>query len=379
MMADKAKPSEQRRRRSSRVGRQAGNSPPVEGPSTSSTRERELVTKLLELLNRPADWIEKITHVLALVKRHAGVEAAAIRAREGDDFTIFCADGFSDSFIRTESHLCQHNPLRDADGLPVLECMCGAVLRGRWQDGLSCFTEIGSFCVNSTTDFLASAPPLNCVHGLTRNVCNKEGYESVALIRLLAGDETVGLLQLNDRRRDCFTPELIQSLERIGSLIGDGLGRRVIEKTLAWEAEVNAALAELSKAMIQSASIDDISILVLEHAKRLTGSRFGFVGFIDPQTGFIIAPTLTRDVWDQCRMEAKPVVFKEFRGLWGWVLNNRKPLLSNNPSGDPRSGGTPSGHIAIQRFLSGPAMAHGAILGRWLWPIRCKTTVRATW
>ena len=34
----------------------------------------------------------------------------------------------------------------------------------------------------------------------TRNRCNSEGYESVALIPLKSGDDVIGLLQLNDHR-----------------------------------------------------------------------------------------------------------------------------------------------------------------------------------
>ncbi len=42
--------------------------------------------------------------------------------------------------------------------------------------------------------------------------------------------------------------------------------------------------------------------------------------------------------------------------LWGWVLNNRKPLLTNAPGDDPWATGIPQGHVPIRRFLSAPAM-----------------------
>jgi diguanylate cyclase (GGDEF)-like protein len=102
----------------------------------------------------------------------------------------------------------------------------------------------------------------------------------------------------------------------------------------------------------------------LEYAKNLTNSIFGFVGYIDPETGYFVSPTLTRDIWDECRVKDKDIVFKKFTGLWGWVLDNKKPLLTNTPASDPRSSGIPSGHVSIDRFLSVPALFGEILVGQ---------------
>ena len=140
--------------------------------------------------------------------------------------------------------------------------------------------------------------------------------------------------------------------------------RKRIEERLFWEASVNEAIADLSSALILPKPIEDISFAVLEHAKRLTSSEFGYVSHIDPQTGYHIASTMTRDIWDICQVENKDIVFKEFRGLWGWVLNKRKPLMTNDTSNDRRSSGTPKGHVPIHRFLSVPALVDGRLVGQ---------------
>ena len=124
------------------------------------------------------------------------------------------------------------------------------------------------------------------------------------------------------------------------------------------------ATAELANTLVGGGSIEEISDLVLGEAQELTGSRFGFVGYIDPETGYLIAPTLTRDIWESCRVADKSIVFKEFTGLWGWVLTHREPLLTNAPSDDPRSTGVPPGHLPIERFLSFPAMAGKKLVGQ---------------
>ncbi len=132
----------------------------------------------------------------------------------------------------------------------------------------------------------------------------------------------------------------------------------------ASEARVNAALAEVSRALLARTSVDDMADLVLEHAKRLTDSAHGFVGYIDPTTGYLVSSTLSRDIWEVCQIQDKTVVFKEFKGLWGWVLNHRQSLLTNAPIDDPRSSGTPPGHVPIRRFLSAPAMTEGVLMGQ---------------
>ena len=136
------------------------------------------------------------------------------------------------------------------------------------------------------------------------------------------------------------------------------------DEALAWRARVDASIAELSEALIQETSLEETSALVLRHARDLTGSEFGYVGYIDPETGWLVCPTHTQEVWDVCRVQGKSIVFKEFSGLWGSVLKTGKPLLTNAPEKDPRATGTPEGHIPIRRFLSAPAVAGGSVVGQ---------------
>lgn len=139
--------------------------------------------------------------------------------------------------------------------------------------------------------------------------------------------------------------------------------RKQMEEALSWEVKVNSAIAELSGKFLSSVDIDDIPYIILERGKLLTDSAYGFVGYIDPRTGNLILPTLTRDIWNICEVSNKDIVFKKFGGLFGWVLENKKPLITNSPGKDPRSTGTPPGHIPIHRFISAPALMDGKLLG----------------
>jgi len=203
-------------------------------------REREATLKLLRLLNEPNHTHDLIAHLTGFLQDWSGCEAVGIRLREGEDFPYFETRGFPAEFVRCESQLCARDPqgqiLRDGSGNPVLECMCGNILCGRFDPGKPFFTVRGSFWTNGTTELLASTTEADR-QARTRNRCNGEGYESVALIPLRSGETTLGLLQLNDHASGRFTPQIIEFLERAGDQIGLALAQRQAQRELR-ESEV---------------------------------------------------------------------------------------------------------------------------------------------
>ena len=194
----------------------------------------QLLTTILDLLNRH-DAEDAIRSILLAIKSAIGIEACAIRLKGGEDYPYYVASGFPAEFVEAESSLCARDAegmlVRDAQGQPVLECMCGNVLQGRVNPALPFFTPGGSFWTNSTTDLLASTTEADR-QGRTRNRCNTAGYESVALIPLRTDEETIGLLQLNDHRRGCFTLAMIEFFEHAGRSIGVALHCKRAEAAL---------------------------------------------------------------------------------------------------------------------------------------------------
>ncbi|MHC4213276.1 MAG: PAS domain S-box protein [Planctomycetota bacterium] len=189
---------------------------------------QQLANKILGRLNQKSQRSELARDVLALIKEAMGFTAVAIRLRDGDDFPYFQADGFSDEFVKSENYLCTRDQcgkiIRDSDGQPVVECMCGKVVIGNINPALPFFTEGGSFWTSSTTELLKQTA-LKEQLGAVRSYCNQAGFESVALVPLRSGNEVVGLLQLNDQKPGRFTPETILFLEGIGASIGIALAR----------------------------------------------------------------------------------------------------------------------------------------------------------
>jgi PAS domain S-box-containing protein len=197
--------------------------------------EREVTMELLRLISSTSDHRELMTAVTRLLRDCTDCEAVGVRQRAGDDFPYFETTGFPPEFVRAESSLCavdlRGEAIRDSRGSPVLECMCGNILCGRFNPALPFFTDRGSFWTNSTTALLAGTSEADRMARM-RNRCNGEGYESVALIPVRTGGETYGLLQFNDKRLNRFTRDKIALLERIADHLASSLAQRLAEQAL---------------------------------------------------------------------------------------------------------------------------------------------------
>ncbi len=182
----------------------------------------------LTTLNRSNNTMNIIRDLLKIIKERTGMESVGLRLKDDEDFPYYQTNGFPASLVALENNLCVRDAagqiLKDAQGRPVLAGLCGNVLRGRTDAEQPFFTNAGSFWSNCMTDLLATTTDAERQE-YTRNRCISEGYESVALIPLRAGEETIGLLQLNDHRRDRLTQELIMALEWLGASVGVALSR----------------------------------------------------------------------------------------------------------------------------------------------------------
>jgi PAS domain S-box-containing protein len=200
-----------------------------------SERHQHLAAEVLRILNDPSTLDDSIDQILAAIRREMGFDGVGIRLRKGEDFPYYRTLGLSADFVQAERDLCaldaEGKIIRDGQGIPELECMCGNILRGRTNAELPFFTEGGSFWSNCTTELLNSAKEQD-LQARTRNRCNSEGYESVALIPLRSDDKVVGILQLVDRHCNRFTPGMIRFLEGLGASIGIAMMRRQMEKVL---------------------------------------------------------------------------------------------------------------------------------------------------
>ncbi len=222
-------------------------------PSVSKrTREEEATDALLEVIGLATTGVDShdlIRSILEHVRNWLGCQATGMRLSDGEDYPYFEVQGFPAEFVRLENSLCATGPdgapLHDLKGSPVLECMCGNVILGRFDPEKPFFTPGGSFWTNSTTDLLASTTEAEQM-ARNRNRCNSEGYESMALVPLSAGGENIGLLQLNDKRRDRFSLQTIVRVEKVAAGIALVLAERQAREALCVGEEKHRALFEQS-------------------------------------------------------------------------------------------------------------------------------------
>jgi len=212
----------------------------------------------------------------------------------------------------------------------------------QWPDGIRKIIQMTAFSIMTAKGYMLGI----IVRDITRlKLLDNELQQGRAWLEQMALDRTAGYKKLNRQ----LSLEIVK--------------RRQVEEALSRQLEISLAITELSRKLLSPAAIEDISILVLDHAKRLTGSKYGYVGYIEPETGYLICCTMTRDIWDNCKVKDKDIVYKRFGDLGGWVIRNKKSLLTNTPAQDPRSAGTPPGHIPIDRVIAAPAIFNEMLVG----------------
>ncbi|MFT5727104.1 MAG: PAS domain S-box-containing protein [Desulforhopalus sp.] len=218
--------------------------------------EREATIEFLRFTNDSRGIEELIQAATAFIQKQSGCEAVGIRLKKENDYPYYETRGFPEEFVLAENWLCARDeagrPICDSTGNPVLECMCGNVICGRFDPSKPFFTAQGSFWSNCTTELLASTPVAD-PQSRTRNRCNGEGYESVALIPLQLGTERLGLLQLNDRSKGRFNLETIAMLERLAGDLAVALAKfRAEEKLQALNEELAVRVEERTHALLET-------------------------------------------------------------------------------------------------------------------------------
>jgi hypothetical protein len=119
----------------------------VDMPAAARLRDAE--RELLRVCHLSPDLDALMKDLVACFSSASGCEAVGIRLRRGYDFPYYTTGGFPERFVQSENSLCVRDidgePELDAAGSPVLACMCGNIICGRFDPSLPFFTANGSF------------------------------------------------------------------------------------------------------------------------------------------------------------------------------------------------------------------------------------------
>jgi signal transduction histidine kinase/PAS domain-containing protein len=195
----------------------------------------ELSREILQILNGTGSLHDSIQRALAALKTRTGLDAVGIRLQDGEDFPYYAQKGFPKDFLLAENSLIERTADEgvgcDKDGNVILECTCGLVISGKTDPAHPLITPGGSFYTNDSIPLL-DIPPEEDPRFHPRNQCIQHGYASFALVPIRNNDRIVGLIQLNGRRKGCFTRYTVELLEIIASHIGEAMMRKRAEEEL---------------------------------------------------------------------------------------------------------------------------------------------------
>jgi len=196
--------------------------------------EKDTLNNIIESAKSAPDTSSAIQSIIKGLQKQWGFECIAIRIKNDfGDYPYFAYLGFSDDFAEAENTLCEKDETgkikRDTAGNPALECMCGNILQERFDPSLPFFTKNGSFWTNSTTKLLASTSEKDR-QSRTRNRCNGEGYESVGLFPLKFKGMMIGLMQLNDHKKNMFSDKNIEEYELVANYLAETVCYSIVIK-----------------------------------------------------------------------------------------------------------------------------------------------------
>ena len=215
-------------------------------PTLKAEEERETTVEFLRLVNQSRGTRDLVQAATTFFQQRSACEAVGIRLQEGD------ATARGSRLLSSSTFVPGTPPARSSSitaAIPRLDCMCGNVICGRVDSSKPFFTANGSFWANDTTRLLATTTEADR-QIRTRNRCNGEGYESVALIPLRIGEQRLGLLQLNDRQKGRFSLETILLWERLAGYLAAALSKFRAEEALR---ESEAQFRELAEGIPQLA------------------------------------------------------------------------------------------------------------------------------
>jgi len=164
-----------------------------------------------------------------------------------------------------------------------------------------------------------------------------------------------------DEKPQCEEGPFLDAERRLINAVAERLGH-IIERKQAEDAlrkserelAIRNSVANIFLTVPDEQMYGEVLRVILETME----SEHGIFGYIDDD-GALVCPSLTRDVWDQCQMPGKDIVFPRevWGGIWGRALTEKKTLLSN------QTAQVPEGHIAIRRVLAVPIVHHGEAIG----------------
>jgi PAS domain S-box-containing protein len=143
--------------------------------------------------------------------------------------------------------------------------------------------------------------------------------------------------------------------------VRDTTERKRHEAVVALESRRVEALLELPGAAERMSETDFLQY-ALEQAEQLTGSRIGFIHFVNTDQETIELATWSRATLAHYCHAAFDTHYPVSRaGIWADAMRQRKPVMFNDYASAPDKHGLPEGHSRLDRLISVPVISNGLV------------------
>lgn len=180
--------------------------------------------------------------VIEDIAEYSDCDAVGIRLKEGNKYPYFASKGYPQNFAAAEDCPCMKGNINDQSSD---RCICSTVISGAFNRELSCFVAGGSFWTNDSTDKIRAQQLLSA--GISvKDSCGIYFCRSLAVVPIVAFNDTIGLLHVCYHKPDSFSTDRIWFYEEIGRLLGALFARRQTEDDLV-KARITAEAANKAK------------------------------------------------------------------------------------------------------------------------------------
>lgn len=212
--------------------------------------------------------------------------------------------------------------------------------------------------------------------GNEKKLLQQQNIKSIVTVPMIYNGSLTGLIGFESLKKEKkWLKEDLILLRTTAEIIVAANAHKKTHEALHWELDINKIIADLSKELISlSSGIKEMANLVLESAKKITGSDQGYISAVNLKKRKNAVYILT-EMQEQCTMPVKDErkAFSigsdgQYSGLLlhplNTLVNTLESFYTNSFQQNQTSHELPEGHIPLEKLLSVPVILENEVVGQ---------------